>query len=159
MVEYTGREVLLKDENGEVIIPYVEKPDLSEYAKSSDVTSALQQIANKADVDLGNVSSVSSSFKGISVLWNIPDYSAGISVTGKSGFTAPSNGVVILFLDTKENDTWTYVYCNGSKVAMAHGKSGRSNGDGTAFIPVKTGDKITADSNFNSANGFFYPYL
>lgn len=89
----------------------------------------------------------------------IPDYSAGVSVNGKTGYTATADGVVILFLDTAENDDWTYVYCNGHSVAMAHGKRGRSNGDGTAFVPVKVGDRITAGSNFNSASGYFYPYL
>ena len=35
MVEIVGREVLLKDENGEVIIPYVEKPDLTNFVDLS----------------------------------------------------------------------------------------------------------------------------
>ena len=87
-------------------------------------------------------------------------YASGVAVTVADGgtYTAPSRGVLILFLDTKENDLWTYVYCNGKQVGMAHGKSSRSNGDATIFIPVAAGDKITRDSNFNKVEGHFYPY-
>jgi hypothetical protein len=63
-------------------------PDLSEYAKSSDVTS-------KANTNLSNVSSVSSSFKEQSVSWGLPDYSAGISISTNS-YTAPSAGFIVL---------------------------------------------------------------
>ena len=88
------------------------------------------------------------------------NYSGGVSVStpGTNGWTAPANGIVFLFLDTKENDTWTYVTCNGKNVAMAHGKSGRSNGDGTAVVPVIMGDVIKTGSNFGSASGMFYPF-
>lgn len=122
----------------------------------------------KADRNLSNV--ISGAFENVVATaqasgkrtvrrWGIPDYSAGVSVNGKAGYTATADGIVFLFLDTAENDDWTYVYCNGHSVAMAHGKRGRSNGDGTAVVPVKVGDVITAGSNFNSASGYFYPFI
>ena len=68
------------------------KPDSVRYRamvqlaiKSTDeavitATSALQQISNKAAIDLSNVSSVASSFKEASIGWGMPDYSAGVNI-------------------------------------------------------------------------------
>lgn len=115
------------------------------YAPTPVATSNTTEIATTAWVNS----------RGISL-----KYASGVAVTMADGgtYTAPSRGVLILFLDTKENDNWSYVYCNGYKVGMAHGKSSRSNGDATVFIPVAAGDKITRDSNFNKVEGHFYPY-
>ena len=66
-------------------------------ASTAQAAEFQQGLSGKADTNLGNTIP-SQSFKEMSVGWGMPDYSAGVSVANStilSGFTAPSDGVLI----------------------------------------------------------------
>lgn len=66
-------------------------------ASTAQAAEFQQALSGKADTNLGNTTP-SQSFKEMSVGWGMPDYSAGVSVANStilSGFTAPSDGVLI----------------------------------------------------------------
>lgn len=104
MAEVTGRQVLLKDENGEVIIPYVEKPDLTDYAKTSDLMNIMNNIYPVGSVYLSTTSTcplaslISGSTweqMGTSLITSV-NTSVSIKGTGKSlGLTDGTNNMGI----------------------------------------------------------------
>ena len=153
MVEYIGREVLLKDENGEVIIPYV---DLTDYAKSSDIDN-ISNTVNNLDARITSVSNSLSS--QISAIRFVPNYSAGISTTSAT-YTCPNDGwLYVRMLGKSEANTRGYAYINGKEVGVIESKNSRSIGDSSIFIPVSKGDILTFSDNIKTTETkIFYPF-
>ena len=116
-----------------------------------DVTELANEMAGKADCDLANVKPAQS-FKKASVVWGMPDYSAGISVsidTLKAGFTAPLSG---FFCCRGDNSSVVSVFTVNGKLAGALGANTHS-----VFIHLSEGDVLTASQNLGGYEGYFYP--
>lgn len=102
-------------------------------------TSALQQIANKANSDLSNVASVASSFKEQSVGWGMPDYTAEIALT--SGSNPPQLGYVMFVGNDIQND-YALGYIDGVNVFML-GSSGYQGSETAGMYLVNELNTIT----------------
>ena len=113
-------------------------------------TSALQQIGNKAEIDLSNVSSVSSSFIKQCTSWGMPDYNAGVSFSTNT-YTAPSDGFIFCGVQGNGSQSTTI---NGKQVAITY-NTGVSGSYPQICIPVCKDDIFTTNASLNWA--IFYP--
>lgn len=84
------------------------------------------------------------------------NYSAKVSVTS-SGYTAPSDGMLILSLESGGGTGTMKVYLNGSQIASI--RSNTYTSVNTITLPVTSGDKITWDNNVSVYSGScFVPF-
>lgn len=97
---------------------------------------------------LKNASNFTVAGKATIVGFNIPDYSAGVTVT--SPFTAPGSGLIAGYWAGNGN----IAYINGSVV----GATPSSNTVGSLQIPVTSGDILTLSSGASNVNLCFYPF-
>lgn len=140
MVEYTGREVLLKDQNGEVIIPYVEKPDLSEYAKSSDVTSAINSLDAEVvklsgDQTIAGTKTFSSAVKCAgSATTGTAITTTAISKSG-NGYVKLGNGIIICWGSVAGGSSVTVTFPT-SFTATPRVSSSTTQGEGGGYERV-----------------------
>lgn len=89
------------------------------------------------------------------VCWGIPDYSAGIDIT--TGYTAPTNGFVVLLSSGGGNDASSKMYVNNVLVSMTTIRA-PYNQETSASAFVKKGDVIKIEYiKFTSFT--FYPLM
>ena len=141
------------------------KPDSVRYRamvqlaiKSTDeavitATSALQQIGNKAENNLSNVSSVASSFKEQAVSWGMPDYSAGVSWVWNSENIAPCDGLVMAY----------WYGSNNNEISITIGKTSlnyvtRDAAGMREIFPISKGDTFKASGGYNNQYVKFFPF-
>lgn len=116
-----------------------------------DINQVYEDLNLKANSDLSNVSSVSQTFKELSVRWGMPDYSAGVYV-GDLPYTAPCDGYVNTHIVHNGGDV--YLYVNGVEISIVGG--GALAGLDYLF-PVSKGDVITSSSTRAFYANDFYP--
>lgn len=118
-----------------------------------DVGQITEALNGKADTDLGNVSATG---KETAVGWGMPDYSAGISVSG-NGFTASADGIwYVLAYNTSA--FFSYIVVNN--ITTACGISGTSGYQDQSAIAIylSKGDVVTWSANPSSiSSSTFYP--
>lgn len=114
-------------------------------------------LSSKADTDLSNVSATG---KNTAIGWGMPDYSAGVSLTNDTDFTATKAGVAMCIVNNGDYDNLsdTHVYLNGVELWHIVGTSG---GYVRCFlyIPLLPGDTIKIKmTRTNSTYLTFYPF-
>ena len=111
---------------------------------------------SKADIDLSNMNA-SASAKSEVTNWNMLDYSAQISFSWGTSFTAPSNGIIMLGRNGYGGSVGAYYWTvnNGSR----HGFGGNNSGMLQMQVPVSKGDILTTVGGNAQANEYahFYP--
>lgn len=121
-----------------------------------DINKVYEDLNLKANGDLSNVASVASSFKEASVGWGIPDYSAGVSKTNNTQYTAETDGLLWIRLDD---------YNNGSSLVL-DGKTFTINLSGsnqvqisnlTLFISKGTKYKVVFGRTSSNTSITFFP--
>lgn len=106
------------------------------------------RFTTKADTDLGNVSADG---KATAIGWGMPDYSAGIQITGSASFTCPSAGFVTI---QPVGGTSGIVYVNGNRVGIGS----NSAADASVNFIVSKNDVITIGSGYSfGTESYFYP--
>lgn len=114
-----------------------------------DIDEIATDLNGKADVDLSNMNA-SQSAKNTIVGWGMPDYSAGISISGSS-YTAPCDGLACLHNSGSSNSAKVYVNSNFVGIVS------NSNADSSVQILLNKNDSLTCDANFDSSQSHFYP--
>jgi hypothetical protein len=111
-------------------------------------TSALQQIANKVD-------KTSTTDRETVVGWGMPDYSAGVSISNKVSFTAPSDGYIVVsgFGSTGANSDF---YINGVSIAHLGYNTNTYSHHVSSFL-VNKGDVFNVSYSGSLSKGTFYP--
>ena len=133
------------------LLPCIKAFDAATNPGLIDITGLANEMTGKADRDLANVNPAQS-FKEATVVWGMPDYSAGISVsldTLKAGFTAPSSG---FFCCKGDNSSVVSVFTVDGKLVGALGANTHS-----VFVPLSENDVLTASQNLGGYEGYFYP--
>lgn len=126
-------------------------------------TSALQQLANKANSDLSNVASVASSFKEQSVGWGIPDYTAGISIAvpkSSAPYTAPCSGIYIITYQGGKNTSGKVLQVNGGN-AYQFQYTSAANPIFNGVVNLDKGDVLSSDTTSIPSEvhiSIFYPF-
>lgn len=117
----TASRALVSDRSGKVAVSAVTS---TEIGYLDGVTSNLQtQLNERAKTDLSNVST---SGKEASVGWGIPDYSAGVSKTNDTQYTAETDGLLWIRLDDY----------NGSSSLVIDGKTFTINLSGSNQVQI-----------------------
>lgn len=116
-----------------------------------DINKVYEDLNLKANSDLSNVSSVSQTFKELSVRWGMPDYSAGVYVENLP-YTAPCDGYINTHIVYNAGEISLYV--NGVEINRVGG--GAVAGLDYLF-PVSKGDVITSSSTKAFYGNDFYP--
>jgi hypothetical protein len=126
-------------------------------------TSALQQLANKANRDLSNVASVASNFKEQSVGWGIPDYTAGISIAvpkSSAPYTAPCSGIYIITYQGGKNTSGKVLQVNGGN-AYQFQYTSAANPIFNGVVNLDKGDVLSSDTTSIPSEvhiSIFYPF-
>lgn len=117
-----------------------------------NVTSALEKLGTKADINLGNTSP-SSSFKTMSTNWSMPNYSGSVAIGQASLYIAPSDGYYYgqAKIASGTNSTarlGVEIYNSSGTKIFYYVNSCYHNNSGddkfvSIFIPVPKGCKIT----------------
>lgn len=87
--------------------------------------------------------------------WGMPDYSAGIALSNKTSFTAPSSGIIIAsgFSGTGSK---SYFDINGQSVAALAYNTNNYSHDVSSFV-VDKGDVFVVSYSGDISNATFYP--
>ena len=110
-----------------------------------DAGAVTEALNDKADVDMDNVTATG---KETIVGWGMPDYSAGVNISGSS-YTAPCDGFACLHNYNSTNSSKVYVNAN------IVGIMSNVNADSTVQILLNKNDILTCSDNFSSS--YFYP--
>ena len=123
-----------------------------------DINKVYEDIEVKANKSLSNVENVNSAFKGNSVKWGTPDYSAGVAITNKANFTCPKDGFVIGY-GASSKSARSYVDRNGTRFYEVGYNSDSLTPTGFSF-PVLKGDILYFNFTYSvTTTGInFYPY-
>lgn len=103
-----------------------------------DINKVYEDLNLKATTDLSNVSSVASSFKKASVVWGMPDYTAGVDITPptqSAPYTCPCSLAYVACFVHKGANTLNQLYVNGIATGI-----GFHNSD--SFVPNKDAQTI-----------------
>lgn len=117
-------------------------------------TSVLADVAGLKDM-----SNVTAAGKNTVVGWGMPDYSAGIDVSGyKSStnqFTAPKDGILSISVNSNTDGS---VYIDN--VHSAHANNNDLYARASIILPISKGEKFYAPTvlNLNTFTSCFYPY-
>lgn len=125
-----------------IVVATAQKTDIE-----VDIDNIVTDLANKADVDLENISPTQAAKDEI-IGWSNTDYSAGVSLS--SGGSAPSDGTIVV-QSVHNGSVYRSVAINGVTVFYC-GPS--ANTESSASYPVSKNDVIT----FNVNSVTFYPY-
>lgn len=126
-----------------------------------DINKVYEDMNLKANNDLSNVASVASSFKEASVGWNIPDYSAGVSVTypiKATPFVAPSDGVYVTTIIV--NNVTAILYINGVATGYSQRNANSYRDASSQYIPLSKGDSVywSVATQTGTDISMFYPF-
>lgn len=111
-------------------------------------------LSGKANTDLSNVTAAG---KSAAVGWCIPDYAAGVDISGyttsDNQFTCPKHGIVVFNVGGTGNVT-SGGYINNILVYVANVSA--AHWDSVPFL-VSKGDKVYSYTQANYGTGKFYP--
>ena len=121
-------------------------------AEASEVQAAelITALGGKANTDLGNVTPAQS-FVEAAVVWGMPDYTAGVSITGyrssSNQFSAPCDGVLIF--ESYGGSNGMGVFYNDTRILVPSSTATTSQ---QIYLPIQKGDR------FYTINDGFYAF-
>lgn len=112
-----------------------------------DINKIYEDMNLRANSDLSNVINATSNFRNMSTVWGLPDYSAGVSQTYNTQYTAPSNGFIYIGFYTGDKSS-RYITLTINSVDVMYAQANDYNCSFSMF-PLEKGDvyqiKRTAD--------------
>lgn len=119
-------------------------------------------LTGKADNDLSNVTAPTQAFKNMSVGWGIPDYSAGVTLSNNTSYTAIFDGFVVLVCSGSANQkSYPVKVTLNSTVLMyvsIYGWVGASGVGRELTFPVSKGDVIELNTTATINKYSIYPF-
>lgn len=98
----------------------------------------------KLDLDLGNIPNTS---KETVVGWGIPDYTAGISRTSGTQYTADTNGYIMAQCFQNATSGGTFITCIINGITIPFTPTATDYGRSQIYLPIKKGDIYTITAN------------
>lgn len=142
----SGIEASVENLNGDVTVYYymVVSTDGQTSPVEIDINAVYEDLELKANKDLSNVANVASTFKEASVGWGVPDYTAGVSQSADTEYTAPSDGWIYCYNWSR---TTSYVSINGVEFTMQTGNGNAVYVGAGLICFIKKGDVYKTNSS------------
>lgn len=128
-----------------------------QWTSQADYDALIAASVDKANRSLNNVSDVDSAFKQNSINWTMPDYTAGVSKTKGTEYTAEKDGIVVFCIKDEHGATMEFLI-NGTQVFYSGGRDNDARSvDGN--FRVSKGDTYQITGGSDTWFYSFYPLL